>query len=152
MRDTATSLKSTVETTVTSVKERVQNGAVAVQNSRLVRAAVYPVATSIELTLSAGEKTVEFLLPPGDDDSDDESDVELDEDDVDEENEKKTLPLSPAKPGYVARVGNLSRKVKERVYKRALAKIRHAQLRSQEALDKLKFNVDLVRNITFFIS
>ncbi|ESO92428.1 hypothetical protein LOTGIDRAFT_162734 [Lottia gigantea] len=44
----------------------------------------------------------------------------------------------------ITRVGVLSHKVRQRMYKKAMTDITQVKIRSQEAIDKLKFNVDLI--------
>ena len=148
MADNATALKESVQSKVSSVQQSISDKATAVSQLRVVKAVVSPVKSSVDSALTMSENAVEFFLPENTDDedeeeSDEEDDCNVDDDDKDEDSSNKDGG-DEMKQGYVSRVGTISRKVRNRLYKKALRQIKHAQCRTKEALENLKFNVDLV--------
>lgn len=147
--DSATALKESVQNKISSVQQSLTDKATAVSELRVVQAVVSPVKSGLDSAIAMSETAVEYFLPENTDDEDEEeSDDDMDgndeDDDKDEEPSNKDGHEDENRQGYVSRVGTLSRKVRNRLYKRALQQIKHAQHRTREALEKLKFNVDLV--------
>jgi perilipin-2 len=148
--DNATALKESVQSKVSSVQQCISDKATAVSQLGVVKAVVSPVKSTVDSALTMSENVVEFFLPENTDDedeeeSDEEDDSNVEDDDKDEDSSNKDGEGDEPKQGYINRVGTLSRKVRNRLYKRALRQIKHAQCRTKEALEKLKFNVDLIQ-------
>ncbi|XP_077863681.1 perilipin-2-like [Saccoglossus kowalevskii] len=99
---------------------------------------------TMDATLSLSEKVVDSYLPPEPTENEEYEKEKATEDAAN--SEKEIIPDAEEVGGEsaVARVVNLSGKVRHRVYARAMSKLRNAQKRSRETLDNLKFTVNLI--------
>ncbi|RXM34208.1 Perilipin-2 [Acipenser ruthenus] len=153
-KDAVTGAKDAVTTTVTGAKETVSftitgvvdktKGAVqesvemtkavvsgsvnTVMGSRVVKM----VSTGVDTALSKSESLVDMYLP-------------LTEEEL--ATEAKNIDgfeVAANKPSYYIRLGSVSTKLRKRAYHQALAKVRDAKQRSQEAISELHHTVDLI--------
>lgn len=107
------------------------------------------ISTKVNSALDTTEKYVDYYLPDEDEQEmlqmeqfnieDDNSESSSVSDDSDEEEEEEQ-PLGPSE-----RIRNISNKVRQRSYKKAMRKWQGVQVRSREALSKLTFTVDLIQ-------
>uniref|UniRef100_H2Y7W3 Perilipin n=1 Tax=Ciona savignyi TaxID=51511 RepID=H2Y7W3_CIOSA len=97
------------------------------------------ISSRVDGALGVTEQYVEYFLPRDDDglldeDADNDSSTEEDEVEIDPETKQPT-----------ERIREISNKVRQRSYKKAMKKLSGIQTRSKEALNKLSFTVDLIQ-------
>ncbi|XP_041078167.1 perilipin-2 isoform X2 [Polyodon spathula] len=120
--------KGAVQESVEMTKAIVNSSVNTVMGSRVVKM----VSTGVDTALSKSESLVDMYLP-------------LTEEEL--ATEAKNIDgfeVAVNKPSYYIRLGSVSTKLRKRAYHQALAKVRDAKQRSQEAISELHHTVDLI--------
>ncbi|XP_007890790.1 perilipin-2 isoform X1 [Callorhinchus milii] len=122
--------KETVHGSVKMTKAMV-NGSV---NTVLGSSVAKMFSNGMDSALSTSEALLDHYLPLTDDEQ------------AKEVKDIEGFDIGTPKPSCFVRLGSLSVKVPQRAYQQALAKIRNAKQRSQEAVSQLHSTVDLIEN------
>lgn len=146
--------KEAISTSIQSGKDalytRIQAGSEAIANTR----AGCLVGSGVNCTLQATEKIVDYLLPEEEGKVSVSFDAEKEEAKVEQKcseakddssgEESEGEEEEKTSESRVARVKNLSRKVKRRIYYRTLRRLDSVQVQCKAALEQLKMHIDLV--------